>query len=113
MVAACRAYGLTAVDGVFNNFKDEQGFSEECRQGRAFGFDGKTLIHPAQIELAEECFSPSAAELMQASRIIAAFAEPENEGKGVITVDGKMTERLHLAQAERLVAIEAAIASRG
>ena len=106
-VLAARAYDLVALDGVFNGLKDPDGFAAECRQGRGLGFDGKTLIHPAQIAVANEVFGPAAAALAEAEAIVAAFARPDNAGKGVITVNGRMTERLHLAMAERTLALAA------
>ena len=111
-LAAARAFGLAAIDGVFNDIKDEAGLAAECEQGRVLGFDGKTLIHPAQLDIANRVFSPDPDEVAHARAVIAAFALPENQGKGVIKVDGKMTELLHLEQARGLVAIEEAIAAR-
>lgn len=110
-LAAARAYGLDVIDGVYNNLSDAEGFLVECEQGRDLGMDGKTLIHPNQLAVANAIFSPSAAEIEQARRIIAAFALPENAAKGVITLDGKMVERLHAEMAERVVAIADAIAA--
>lgn len=104
MVLAARAGGLDVLDGVSNDFRDLDAFSRECAEGAAMGFDGKTLIHPAQIEAANRAFSPSEAALAEAREIVAAFSRPENAQKGVIALDGKMVERLHLAQAERLLA---------
>ena len=104
IVLAARAGGLDALDGVANDFSDLDAFAAECAQGRDMGFDGKTLIHPAQIAPAEAAFSPSPEEVEQALAIRAAFALPENTGKGVISIDGRMVERLHLEQAERLLA---------
>jgi citrate lyase subunit beta/citryl-CoA lyase len=109
-VTAARAHGLTAIDGVYNDIGDTAGFEAECRQGLDFGFDGKTLIHPSQIETANTVFAPSAEEVARARAVIAAFALPENAGKGVIKVDGRMTELLHLEEARRVVAIAEAIA---
>jgi citrate lyase subunit beta/citryl-CoA lyase len=108
-VTAARAEGLVAIDGVFNDIADAAGFEAECRQGLAFGFDGKTLIHPSQIEAANVTFAPSAEEVARARAVIAAFALPENAGKGVIKVDGRMTELLHLEEARRVVAVSDAI----
>ena len=108
-VTAARAHGLTAIDGVYNDIADAAGFEAECRQGLDFGFDGKTLIHPSQIESANTVFAPSAEELTRARAVIAAFAFPENAGKGVIKVDGRMTELLHLEEARRIVAVAEAI----
>lgn len=109
-VLAARAFDLDVIDGVYNDFKDETGFRAECEQGRTLGMDGKTLIHPSQIEPCNEIFSPGADEVQWSGKVIAAFALPEHAGKGVITVDGRMVERLHLAMAERVVAISEAIA---
>jgi citrate lyase subunit beta/citryl-CoA lyase len=104
IVLAARAGGLVALDGVMNEFRDLDAFGRECAEGAAMGFDGKTLIHPAQIEPANKAFSPSEAAVAEAQAIVEAFARPENAGKGVISLDGRMVERLHLAQAERLLA---------
>ncbi|MGH6614276.1 HpcH/HpaI aldolase/citrate lyase family protein [Sphingomonas sp.] len=104
-VAAARAYGLTILDGVFNGIDDAAGLEAQCRQGRAFGFDGKTLIHPKQIETCNRIFTPSDAELAAARAVVAAFALPENADKGAIRVDGRMVERLHLAEAEAVIAL--------
>ena len=106
---AARAYGLDVIDGVYNDFRDEPGFRAECEQGRTLGMDGKTLIHPGQIAACNEMFSPASEEVAWAHKIIDAFKSPENAAKGVITVDGKMVERLHLAMAERVAAIAEAI----
>jgi len=104
IVLAARAGGLDALDGVSNDFRDLDAFARECAEGRNMGFDGKTLIHPAQIDPANAAFSPTGEEVREAQAIAAAFALPENAGKGVIRLDGRMVERLHLAQAERLLA---------
>ncbi|MGI9372955.1 MAG: HpcH/HpaI aldolase/citrate lyase family protein [Hyphomicrobiales bacterium] len=109
-IAAARAYGVAIVDGVYNNFKDEGGFVAECEQGVSLGMDGKTLIHPAQISPCNKAFSPSEDEIAMARKIIAAFELPENQDKGVITIEGKMTERLHAEMARKTVAIADAIA---
>jgi len=109
-VLAARACGLDVLDGVYNDFKDESGFRAECEQGRSLGLDGKTLIHPAQIGPCNDIFSPSKDEIEWSQAVIAAFERPENATKGVITVDGRMVERLHLAMARRTVAITDAIA---
>jgi citrate lyase subunit beta/citryl-CoA lyase len=108
-VTAARAYGIDVLDGVYNNFKDLDGFRRECLQGRRLGMDGKTLIHPDQIAGANEVFSPSAAELAWARKIIVAFEQPQNRGKGAITVDGRMVELLHVEMARRTVHIGEAI----
>jgi citrate lyase subunit beta/citryl-CoA lyase len=98
------------IDGVYNDFRDEAGFRAECEQGRTLGMDGKTLIHPGQIDVCNELFSPAPEEVEWSHRIIEAFKLQENEKKGVITIDGKMVERLHLSMAERMAAIAEAIA---
>ena len=107
---AARTYGLDVIDGVYNDFRDEAGFRAECEQGRTLGMDGKTLIHPGQVAICNELFSPPPEEIAWSRQVIAAFALPENAGRGVITVEGRMVERLHLAMAERVVAIAKAIA---
>ena len=109
-VFAARAYGLAILDGVYNNFKDTEGFRRECQQGRMFGMDGKTLIHPAQIEIANEVYGPPPAEVAWARRIIEAFEQPENKGKGAISLDGQMVELLHMEIAKRTVAMAVEIA---
>jgi len=108
-VAAARIYGIDVLDGVFNDIGNADGFAAECRQGVELGFDGKTLIHPSQIEPCNKAFSPSAAEVEQARKMIAAFNQPENKGKGVVSIDGRMVERLHADMARRTVAIAEAI----
>jgi citrate lyase subunit beta/citryl-CoA lyase len=107
---AARAFGLDVIDGVHNDFKDEAGFKAECEQGRTLGMDGKTLIHPSQVDPCNRIFSPSQEEVSWSRKVIEAFALPEHKGKGVITVEGRMVERLHLVMAERVVAIAEAIA---
>jgi len=97
------------LDGVYNNFKDADGYRRECVHGRALGFDGKTLIHPDQIAVANDVFAPLAAEVDFARKIIAAFDRPDSKGKGVITVEGRMVELLHAETARRTVAIAEAI----
>jgi citrate lyase subunit beta/citryl-CoA lyase len=104
-VVAARGYGLDIIDGVYNDFRDEAGFRKECEHGRTLGMDGKTLIHPSQVAPCNEIFSPTEEEIAWSKKIIRAFDEPENAPKGVITVEGKMVERLHLVQAQRMVAI--------
>jgi citrate lyase subunit beta/citryl-CoA lyase len=111
-VTAARAHGLTVIDGVYNDIADTEGFAAECRQGVELGFDGKTLIHPSQIEPCNRVFSPSAGEVVQARKIIAAFDLPENKSKGVVSIDGRMVERLHAEMARRTVAIADAIEGR-
>ncbi|MEZ5775787.1 MAG: CoA ester lyase [Hyphomicrobiaceae bacterium] len=111
-VLAARAYGLDIIDGVYNNFQDAEGFRAECQHGRSLGMDGKTLIHPGQIGPGNEIFSPATAEVDWARRIIAAFEDPANAAKGVISLDGRMVERLHRDMARRTVAIADAIGAR-
>lgn len=108
-LAAARAYGLVAIDGVFNDIKNEAGLEAECEQGRVLGFDGKTLIHPSQLKTANDVFAPTSDDVAQARDVIAAFSNPENAGKGVLKVNGKMTELLHLEEAQRTVALHNAI----
>lgn len=110
-VAAARSHGVAVLDGVCNEFRDIPVFEAEARQGLDFGFDGKTVIHPDQIAPCNSVFSPSEAELEWARAVIAAFALPENAGKGAIKVDGRMTELLHLDQAQRLVTVAERIAA--
>ena len=104
-VAAARAYGLAILDGVYNELGDLEGFAAECRQARDLGFDGKTLIHPQQIAPCNAAFSPAPEEVAWARKIIAAFDLPENAGKGVIQIEGRMVERLHAEMARQVVAI--------
>ncbi|MDQ2879334.1 MAG: aldolase/citrate lyase family protein, partial [Pseudomonadota bacterium] len=108
---AARAHGLIALDGVCNAIDDPARLAAECAQGAMFGFDGKSLIHPAQVGAANAAFAPTADQVTQAEAIIAAFALPENAAKGAIRVGGAMVERLHLAEAERVVALARAIAA--
>ena len=110
-VAAARAYGLDILDGVYNELGNAEGFAAECAQARDLGFDGKTLIHPQQIAACNAAFSPTAEEVAWARKIIAAFDLPENKGKGVIQVDGRMVEILHADMARRTVAISDAVAA--
>ena len=110
-VAAARAYGLAIVDGVYNDIQNADGFLDSCKQGRAFGFDGKTLIHPTQVEPCNNVFAPSAAEVEAAQKVIAAFELPENKGKGAISLDGRMVELLHAEIARGTVALADAIAA--
>ncbi len=111
-VAAARIYGIDILDGVYNDIGNEEGFAAECAQGADLGFDGKTLIHPGQIEPCNKTFSPSAAEVALARKMIALFDLPENKSKGVVSMDGRMVERLHADMARRTVAIADAIAAR-
>ena len=112
-VVAARAHGVDIIDGVFNDIKDLDGFRLECLQGRDMGLDGKTLIHPGQIDICNEVFAPTSTEVESAAAIIEAFALPENAGKGVIQLDGRMVELLHADMARRTLAIADAIAARG
>jgi citrate lyase subunit beta/citryl-CoA lyase len=111
-VLAARAYGIDVLDGVYNNLSDADGFAQECAQAHDLGFDGKTLIHPNQIEPCNAAFSPSADEVAQARKTIAAFDLPENRDKGVVQIDGRMVERMHAEMARRTVAIAEAIDAR-
>lgn len=112
IVLAARAGGLDVLDGVYNDYADADGFAAQCRQAAAMGFDGKTLIHPLQIEPANAAFAPDPDAISAAQRIIAAFETPENRDKAVLTVDGAMVERLHCEQARALIARADAIAAR-
>jgi len=107
---AARAARLVILDGGFLDLNDDEGFIDSCRQGAELGFDGKTLIHPKQLEAANEVFAPSKEELRLSRRIIEAYAEAEAAGKGVVVVDGKLIERLHVDHAKRVVALAEAIA---
>jgi citrate lyase subunit beta/citryl-CoA lyase len=111
-VAAGHAFGLDVVDGVYNKLDDPDGFVAECAQGAELGMDGKTLIHPNQIEAANRAFSPDPAEVEFARTLVAAFALPENAGKGALSLGGRMVERLHAEMAARTVALAEAIAAR-
>ncbi len=113
VLLAARASGLAALDGVHLELADDAGFEAACRQGRELGFDGKTLVHPRTIDVANRVFAPSDGELADARRIIAAHEEAEQAGRGVVVVDGKLVEALHVEDARRLVALAAAIAARG
>jgi citrate lyase subunit beta / citryl-CoA lyase len=106
---AAHAHGIDILDGVYNNLSDAQGFEAECIQARDMGFDGKTLIHPNQIEPCNVVFSPAADEVAQARKLIAAFDLPENRNKGVVQVEGRMVERMHAEMARRTVQIAEAI----
>ncbi len=109
IVAAARAHGVDVIDGPCNAFRDAARLEAECRQARALGMDGKSLIHPGQIDAANRIFAPSTEERQAAEAVVAAFALPENQDKGVIALDGRMLERLHLEQAERVLVLYAAI----
>jgi citrate lyase subunit beta/citryl-CoA lyase len=112
-ILATRAYGLEILDGPYSDFSDFNGFGQECAQARDLGFDGKTLIHPGQIEACNAIFTPPAEEIAQARKIIAAFERPENAARGAIQLDGQMVERLHAEMAQRTIAIADAIAAMG
>jgi citrate lyase subunit beta / citryl-CoA lyase len=109
-IFAARAYGIDILDGVYNDFSDTEGFARECTQAREMGFDGKSLIHPSQIETCNAAFTPAADEVVRAREILAAFDKPENAGRGAIQLNGQMVERLHMEIAKRTVAIADAIA---
>lgn len=111
-IAAARAYGLTILDGVFNAIDDPEGFLAECEQGRDLGMDGKTVIHPKQLDPCNTIFAPDAEDVAFAQKIIDAFAEPNNADKGALRIDGKMVERLHAEMAAKTVAMANAIAAR-
>jgi citrate lyase subunit beta/citryl-CoA lyase len=106
---AARAARVAILDGVYLDLNDQEGFIDSCRQGAELGFDGKTLIHPKQIEAANQVFAPSEEEIRLSRRIIDAFAEAEAEGRGVVVVDGKLIERLHVDHAKRVVALAESI----
>ncbi len=108
---AARATGKVILDGVYNDVKDLEGFEAECEQGRQYGFDGKTLIHPAQVKPCNRIFAPSEAEVDRSRRIIEAFEEAQASGKGVVTVDGRMIENLHVDNARRVLALAEAVKS--
>jgi citrate lyase subunit beta/citryl-CoA lyase len=110
IVLNARAHGIGAIDGSFNALQDAQGLAASCRQGRAFGFDGKTLIHPGQIEIANHIFAPSVEEIEEARHVVAAFAQ--NPDKSVLAFEGRMVERLHAGEAARLLALAEAIGTR-
>jgi citrate lyase subunit beta/citryl-CoA lyase len=110
---AAREAGVAIVDGVYNDVTDLAGFEAECVQGAELGFDGKTLVHPTQVEVANRVWAPSEAEVEHARTVIDAFAAAEREGKGVVTVDGRMVENLHRDNARRTLAVADAIAALG
>ena len=109
---AARRHGIMALDGVYNDVRNPEGFAEEAQQGFEMGFDGKTLIHPSQLEPCNDIWSPSADEIDHANRVIEAFEEAERDGRGVVTVDGRMIENLHVDNARQVLAVAAAIAAR-
>jgi len=104
IILAARTAGLDVLDGVYNDLRNQAGFETECHEGKSMGFDGKTLIHPDQIDIANRVFGASEEALAAARSIVAAFARPENAGRGVIRIEGQMVERLHLEQARSLLA---------
>jgi citrate lyase subunit beta/citryl-CoA lyase len=108
---AARAYGLAALDGVYLDLKDDRGFEAACHQGRQFGFDGKTLIHPRQLAAANTIFAPSNDDIAEADIIVTAFEQAQAEGKGVVVVNGQLVENLHVVAARRLLALADAIAA--
>jgi citrate lyase subunit beta/citryl-CoA lyase len=109
---AARAYGLAALDGVYLDLKNDEGFEAACHQGRQFGFDGKTLIHPRQVDPANRVFAPTDDDIAEADIIVTAFEQAQAEGKGVVVVNGQLVENLHVAAARRLLALEEAISAR-
>ena len=110
---AARAAGKVILDGVYNDIKNEDGFAAECEQGARMGFDGKTLIHPSQLEPCNRIFAPSDDEIEQSRKVIEAWDTARAEGKGVVTVDGRMIENLHVDNARRVLAVAEAIAAQG
>ena len=109
---AARAHGIAILDGVFNDIADADGLGRQCAQGAAWGFDGKTLIHPGQVEAANHAFTPESQAVAWARTVVAAFAAPGAGGKGVLKVEGRMVERLHLFEARQLIEVADAIAAR-
>lgn len=108
-VLAARAYGIAVLDGTFNDLNNWDGFRAECQQGRDLGMDGKTLIHPRQVPIANDAFAPTADEVIWAEKVLAAFAKPENANRAVISVEGKMVERLHERMALQVIETATAI----
>jgi citrate lyase subunit beta/citryl-CoA lyase len=111
ILLAAREAGVDVLDGVYNDVRDLDGFEAECRQGAEMGFDGKTLVHPAQVEVANRVWAPDEAEVEHARRVIAAFEEAAREGRGVVTVDGRMVENLHVDNARRVIVTADAVAA--
>ena len=111
ILLAAREAGIEVLDGVHNDVRDLEGFEAECRQGAELGFDGKTLVHPSQVEIANRVWAPDDAAVEHAQRVIAAFEEAQREGRGVVTVDGRMVENLHVDDARRVLATAEAIAA--
>jgi citrate lyase subunit beta/citryl-CoA lyase len=112
VLLAARASGLACLDGVHLDLSDQAGFEAACRQGRDLGFDGKSLIHPKTIAAANRIFAPSQSEVAAARAVMAAHAEAESQGKGVVVVEGRLVEALHVEAARRLLALAEAIAAR-
>jgi citrate lyase subunit beta/citryl-CoA lyase len=112
VLLAARAHGLAALDGVHLDLADDAGLEAACRQGRDLGFDGKTLVHPRQIEAANRIFAPDAEEVASARRILEAHAAAVARGQGVAVVDGRLVEELHVEEARRVVALAEAVAAR-
>ncbi len=110
-VMAARTHGLSILDGVWNDIADLDGLARECAQGADFGFDGKTIIHPTHLPATNRAFTPAPEAVAWAHTVAAAFDLPQSAGKGVIKVEGRMVERLHLEQARRLIAVADAIAA--
>ncbi len=111
-VMAARAYGIAIVDGVYNDIPDLEGLARECAQGADLGFDGKSLIHPTHLDTANRIFAPEPEAVAWSRTVVAAFDSPENAGKGVLKIEGRMVERLHLEQARRMIAVADAIAAQ-
>jgi citrate lyase subunit beta/citryl-CoA lyase len=111
VVLAAREAGVDVLDGVFNDVRDLEGFEAECRQGVELGFDGKTLVHPSQVEVANRVWAPDEQAVEHARRVIAAFEQASREGRGVVTVDGRMVEHLHVDDARRVLATAEAVAA--
>ncbi|MDP9467039.1 MAG: CoA ester lyase [Actinomycetota bacterium] len=111
ILLAAREAGVDVLDGVYNDVRDLEGFEAECLQGAEMGFDGKTLVHPSQVEVANRVWAPGEAEVEHAARVIAAFEEAAREGRGVVTVDGRMVENLHVDNARRVLATAEAVAA--
>ena len=109
---AARAHGIAILDGVYNDIGDAEGFARQCAQGALWGFDGKTLIHPGQVETANRAFTPEPQAVAWARTVVAAFAAPGTGDKGVLKVEGRMVERLHRSEAQRLIGVADAIAAR-
>ena len=108
-----REAGIPVLDGVYNDVRDLEGFEVECLQGAQLGFDGKTLVHPTQVEVANRVWAPGEDEVAAARRVVQAFADAEREGRGVVVVDGRMVENLHRDNALRTLAVADAIAAKG